>query len=180
MTALAPPVESLYVIYDADGTRTGELIYMAKKLLGVAHCAACDITHGPRREKPEFTELKETWPVPVYNIHRDEMDSHMCAAVDNVLPCVVARTQRADVRVMAPEQLESCAGDVVQFARRVTECVHAAELAMPEKKNEGCKLRIRIEPPTVDVNHRRKHQLVDDEAGSESSNGDAVVPSPVY
>ena len=60
-----PAIRSLHVIYDADGSITGELVYMAKKLLGLAHCAACEITHGPRAENPEFTALKRgRWRVP--------------------------------------------------------------------------------------------------------------------
>lgn len=176
LPAARPQVSSLYVIYDADGTRTGELIYIAKKLLGLAHCAACDITHGPRREKPEFTELKLTWPVPVHNIHRDEMDIAMETAVLGVLPCVVARTHTADFVVMRPDELELCAGDVVSFAKRVRACVERADLRMPEKRVDVCQVRIRA-VEELDVAQKRKQYDADDEC-STSSNGDAVVPVP--
>lgn len=125
-------VQSLHVIYDVDGTPTGEIVYLFKKMLGLAHCAACAITHGARREKPEFTRLKQACPVPVYNIHRDEMDDVMRGAVEGVLPCVVARTAKMDVRVMGPEELERCGGDVVAFERRIGECVKQRGLEMRE------------------------------------------------
>lgn len=125
-------VQSLHVIYDADGTPTGELVYLFKKVLGLAHCAACSITHGARREKPEFTQLKRAWPVPLYNIHRDEMDDAMRGTVEGVLPCVVARTAKMDVLVMGPEELERCGGDVVTFEKKIGECVKELGLDIGE------------------------------------------------
>lgn len=116
-------VLSLYVIYNADGTLTGEFLYMAKKALGLAHCAACDITHGPRREKPEFTALKTTtgWTVPLINIHRDEMDETMDVCVNGILPCVVARTDNGDFLLVRPQELEECASSVDSFVYIVDE-----------------------------------------------------------
>lgn len=94
-------VQQLFVVYDADGTTAGEILYLIKKLLGLGHCAACDITHGPRREKPEFTVLKTAgWEVPLVNIHRNEMDRPLTRAVNGKLPCVVARTSRRDVYLL--------------------------------------------------------------------------------
>lgn len=127
-------VQSLHIIYDADGTPTGELLYLLKKLLGLSHCAACTITHGARCEKPEFTALKHAWPVPVRNIHRDEMDDMMRGAVAGVLPCVVARTDAGDVRVMGPVELERCEGEVLAFEKSVLECVGRWGLCMWERQ----------------------------------------------
>lgn len=125
-------VSSLHVIYDADGTRTGELIYLVKKLLGIAHCAACDITHGPRKEKPEFTHLKTSaWSVPLFNIHRDEMDEDMNACVRGVLPCVVARTPDEDVLLVRPDELELCGGEVLSFEEAVNSAAERADLILP-------------------------------------------------
>jgi len=69
-------LKALYIVYDADGTVAGEMLYLLRKWLGKGHCAACDITHGPRKVKPEWTSLQRTgWlGVPLFNIHRDEME----------------------------------------------------------------------------------------------------------
>lgn len=130
-------VLSLHVIYDADGTLAGELLYMAKKALGLAHCAACDITHGPRREKPEFTALKTTtgWTVPLLNIHRDEMDETMRACVNGVLPCVVARTDAGDSLLVRPNELEECAGSVDSFVYIVDERAKSMQLLLKRAPN---------------------------------------------
>ena len=132
MAPFRDTIDALYVIYDADGTPTGELIYMVKKLLGIAHCAACDITHGPRREKPEFTHLKASaWAVPLHNIHRDEMDLEMKQSVAGVLPCVVAKLPEDHHILLGPQELEMCGGDVRLFENAVNEAAMGASLYLP-------------------------------------------------
>lgn len=126
-------IQSLHIVYDADGTRTGEIIYIVKKFLGVAHCSACDITHGPRCEKPEFTDMKHNFPVPMFNIHRDEMDQQMTQTVAENLPCVVARTDMCDVLLLNAEALENCNGDVELFEQQLYRGAELCGLALPEK-----------------------------------------------
>lgn len=43
---MAPTLQRLVGVYDADGTVLGELSYFVKARLGRAHCSLCDITHG--------------------------------------------------------------------------------------------------------------------------------------
>lgn len=136
-SALGKQVLSLHVIYDADGTLTGELVYMAKKALGLAHCAACDITHGPRREKPEFTALKTStgWTVPLLNIHRDEMDETMRLCASGTLPCVIARTDGGDFLLVRPHELDECAGSVDTFVFVVDERARKLGLQLNRVEN---------------------------------------------
>lgn len=164
-------VLSLHVIYDADGSLTGELVYMAKKLLGIAHCAACDITHGPRREKPEFTQLKAVgWNVPFHNIHRDEMDEAMREAVAGVLPCVVARTEGKDVLVVGPKQLDECQGDIALFEAAVNIGISRTGLLSPVN-DQSC------EVPKLRASENWNEIERDDD--SEMSE-DGVVPQPMH
>mmetsp|Transcript_5229 Transcript_5229/g.11031 ORF Transcript_5229/g.11031 Transcript_5229/m.11031 type:complete len:198 (+) Transcript_5229:183-776(+) len=113
----------LFVIYDADGTVAGELLYLVKKWFGRGHCAACVITHGPKREKPEFTDWKQRLGVVLHNIHRDEMDIDLYNATRRrPFPCVVGRADSGEyVYVMAPEELDKCDGQVDQFETRLVE-----------------------------------------------------------
>lgn len=155
-------IESLYVIYDADGTRTGELMYIVKKILGIAHCAACDITHGPRQEKPEFTRMKVTaWSIPLYNIHRNEMDEKMKDAVQGVFPCVVARTvHQGDMIIMKPDQLEECSGDVAAFHKAVNQSIIDIGLTVPQPNMnslQACPLS------SIQRNHRERLSDQDNE-----------------
>ena len=52
-------VTALTGVYQANGSLSGELRYVVGKLLGSAHCALCDITHGAVREKPGFVACRE-------------------------------------------------------------------------------------------------------------------------
>lgn len=128
-----PTVRALYIVYDADGTRTGEAMYMLRKFLGIAHCAACDITHGPRVEKPEFTELKTAgWNVPVRNIHRDEMSAPLAHSVGASLPVVAAEIDDGGfVVLLGPRQLDDCEGRVPVLERSVNAALAGAGLHVP-------------------------------------------------
>lgn len=138
-------LRALYIVYDADGTRAGELMYMLRKTLGIAHCAACDITHGPRVEKPEFTALKAAgWSVPMHNIHRDEMAPALAAAVGDALPVVAAATEDGGhVMLMTPRQLDDCEGLVPVLERSINAALAGAGLFVPP----FAPTRRRAEPP---------------------------------
>ena len=48
-----------FVIYDADGTRFGEIKYIIGHALGLIECSACSITHTSKGEKDEWKNLKQ-------------------------------------------------------------------------------------------------------------------------
>lgn len=114
-----PTLQEIFVVYDADGTVAGELVYLARKWFGKGHCAACDITHGPRREKQEWKNFKQALGVPVKNIHRDEMDIELYRATrQHVFPNVVGRlSDESHVLLMDPNELDTCKGDVERFGQ---------------------------------------------------------------
>lgn len=123
----------LVMVYDADGSLSGELIYITKKWLGFGHCAACTISHGPMKEKPEFTALKQSgWGVPLRNIHRDEMDHDLHTALHNSLPCIAARCVSGDVvLLLGNNQLDECSGDVETFRSALDNAILDSNLMMP-------------------------------------------------
>ncbi|KAI0559457.1 hypothetical protein FGB62_149g02 [Gracilaria domingensis] len=180
-SSLRPPVQSLHIIYDADGTIAGEFVYMAKKILGIGHCAACDITHGPRKEKPEFTRLKSSWNVPLHNIHRDEMDARMTRATEGRLPCVVARTEEHDVVLVGSDALEDCHGDVFRFQSVLNEALEQADLEVETSAIQFCSLGSveALDAEVVDAKTMKQERRIRDpdvlcDLESES---EAVVPS---
>lgn len=130
-------ISELVMVYDADGSLSGELIYITKKLLGFGHCAACTISHGSRKEKPEFSELKQNgWGVPLRNIHRDEMDESLEDALRGQLPCIAARLISGQViLLLGHEQLEECSGDVSAFRAAVDNALEEQNVIMPPPSN---------------------------------------------
>jgi len=108
-------LRSMFIVYDADGTVCGEIIYHVRKMLFNATCSACSITHGPKKEKPEFTQLKGEFSIPVYNIHRDEMDVEL-RAVATSLPCVAVEQSDGKYELLlSPEELDRANGSVDQW-----------------------------------------------------------------
>ena len=106
---------SLYAIYDADGSLAGELRYLVDKVLGRADCALCDLSHGwhPagkrawRQRQGAATQL--TW------LHRDEVPHHVLARVSGSLPCVAIDTNGSVDILISKDQLAGCEGDFTVF-----------------------------------------------------------------
>jgi hypothetical protein len=164
------PIVALFVVYDADGTHIGELLYMIRKLLGISHCSACEITHGPRTEKPEFTKLKALgWNVPLHNIHRDEMDAPLARSIGAVLPAVAARTASGrDILLLGPQQLDDCYGSVEMLEASVNAALAGSNLSSPP-----------FPPQNLDAGNALRQQQLQHMQGIDSSDSsiDPVEPA---
>lgn len=178
-------VLSLYVIYNADSTLTGEILYLAKKALGFGHCAACDITHGPRGEKPEFSALKSTfgWTIPLLNIHRDQMDETLRACVHRVLPAVVARTDAGDCLLVDPHELAECAGSVDGFVYVVEQRAKQMGLVLNRVPFHGPHLEQSSSKSFLTLQQAADRTLSvptddDDDDDDNDDDDDALVPFP--
>jgi len=102
-------------IYQAEGSLMGEVRYVVGRMLGTAHCALCDITHGSVREKKGFVACREALPVPFKNVHLDERTEALTAFTEGKTPCVVAHTDEGLRLVIDAAMLEGCAGSVTSF-----------------------------------------------------------------
>ncbi|CAN0564104.1 unnamed protein product [Laminaria digitata] len=102
-------------IYQAEGSLVGEVRYVVGRMLGTAHCALCDITHGSVREKKGFAACRQALPVPFKNVHLDERSETLRAFTEGKTPCVVAHTDEGLRLVLDAHMLEGCAGSVTSF-----------------------------------------------------------------
>jgi hypothetical protein len=100
-------------VYDADGGLLGELAYLTGRLLGLAHCALCEITHGPAGEKPAFQATRRSLGVPLVTLHRNELPEPLRALVAGRTPCVVGETEGVAEVLLGRADLEACRGDVL-------------------------------------------------------------------
>ena len=123
-------VERLTGVYQADGSLIGELRYFAGKLMGRAHCALCDITHGTIREKEAFTSCRAALPVPLVTVHLDERSEEVRAFTEGRTPCVIAHTSAGLEMLLTAEALEACASDVQRFHRAVMDAMRARDLSL--------------------------------------------------
>jgi hypothetical protein len=104
-------IGSLTGVYNARGTITGELAYLAGKLSGRAHCGLCDITHGLRlHERKEWREQRRRLRVPFETVHLDERSPEVARACPTA-PCVVAHTDDGVIPLLGPAEINAFAGN---------------------------------------------------------------------
>ncbi|MCD9624431.1 hypothetical protein [Rhabdothermincola salaria] len=124
-------VVRLVGVYHAKGSLTGEVAYWVGARLGRAHCALCDITHGPFRAKPEFARCAAGLPVPFDLVHLDERAPEVVALTDGRTPCVVALVASAGsvsdrteaVMVLDAGALDACGGEPEALVRALEAAV---------------------------------------------------------
>ena len=118
----------LLVVYDADGSLVGEVSYIVGHALGLRECAACDITHRPFSlagkpadgswEKPEWRAFKKRLPMPVEQLHRDELSEKRKESLfgrqrATKLPLVAGERNDGSISVIVTaDQLSACHGKV--------------------------------------------------------------------
>jgi hypothetical protein len=124
-------IRELVGVYHADGSLRGELTYVVGKLVGRAHCALCDITHGAVRRRATFDASVATLPVEMHLVHLDERDADIAAASDGHTPCVLARTDAGPVVLLDADELERCAGDPDVLRREIDRAVAEQRLSWP-------------------------------------------------
>jgi len=117
-------------VYDADHTLRGELAYWVGARLGRAHCALCDVTHGVVRGKRAWHEYRERLPVPFDTFHRDDQPGATRAL--GPPPLVAAETRTGVRRLLGPDDLEACGGDVETLAFAVAVALAEAGMAWPD------------------------------------------------
>jgi hypothetical protein len=102
-------IRRLVGVYNADGTIRGELAYVVGKLLGLAHCGLCDITHGSVSERSAWKACRAALPVEFDTYHRDDQPDVARPLTDGRLPAVLAETDDGLVVLLGPAELDGCA-----------------------------------------------------------------------
>lgn len=110
-------------VYDADGTWRGEVAYWIGARLGRTHCALCEITHSPFREKRRWKACADAIPVPFDTLHRDELPPVLREVTRGRLPCVVAETDRRTFVLLDGDALEACGGEPEALATAIESAV---------------------------------------------------------
>lgn len=137
---MAPRVQSLIGVYDADGGLRGEAAYVLGRIVGTAHCSLCDITHSPIRRKPAWDEMVARLNVPFSLLHRDEQPTDVAAVTGGIQPMVVARIEGAadPVVLVGPAPLAACEGRVDAFEELLRGEVDGLGLVLPEAPQVNC------------------------------------------
>jgi hypothetical protein len=127
-----PLIRRLIGVYDADGTLRGELSYLVKARVGLAHCALCDITHGRLRERTDWRACRAGLPVPFEVYHRDDQPSEVRRVTGGSAPVVVAETDDdRHVVVLGPSALEGCGGSPERLIDALQESARQLGIGWP-------------------------------------------------
>ena len=147
----------LIVVYDADGTFVGEITYIAGSLLGIRHCSACDITHslsqigqGTGGEKPAWTALKKTLPIPVIQLHRNDLDAAKWGSLIEQVPLIVGERKDGSLELVCSNaELQNCQGSVEQLEVLIEQALETKLEAV------ACPMRKRTTPKATAKRRRR-------------------------
>jgi hypothetical protein len=120
-----PSCRTLWGVYHANGGLWGEAAYVFGKLIGTAHCALCDVTHGIRMKR-EWTDFVASLDVSVRVVHLNEQPELLAEVTDGRTPCVVEESEAGFRVLLGPEQLESAEGSVGRFAALLREAREAS------------------------------------------------------
>ena len=126
-------ISALVGVYNADGTRRGELAYLVGAHLGRSSCALCNITHSTRslRERSEWRTCRAALRVPFQTYHRNDQPAAIRAATRDTAPAVVAITNNGVVPLLGLDELHECQGSTEQLVRAVESAVERLGLAWP-------------------------------------------------
>ena len=102
-------------VYDADGTVLGEIRYWVGARFGRSHCALCEITHGPFRERSEWHRFVETLTTEFVTFHRDDAPVDVLEVCDGRLAAVAVRTDDSVLVLLDNAALEDVGRDIEVF-----------------------------------------------------------------
>ncbi len=97
--------QTVFGIYNADGTTLAELGYVIAKLGGKKSCSLCDVTHGWNPfGKRQWKGLCKSSSIDIQLIHRDEAtESQLQAAGD--LPSFITEVEEGWTQIMTSTQI---------------------------------------------------------------------------
>ena len=112
----------IVAVYNANGGIMGELSYVIGKVLGNTHCALCDISHGNSiKAKAQWRQRVESFPIPVQEVHMNEMDAATTEASQGQSPVVVYLDGKNDRIIMTAAELENCQANPQLFFDKLLE-----------------------------------------------------------
>jgi hypothetical protein len=122
---MSASANTLYAVYNADGSFMGELRYISDKLVHNASCSLCDITHGLNpRGKARWRTTRSGQPAVIW-LHRDEQPPDLADVTKGRLPAVIMCKAGAYFEVLSADDLAACDGNYEAFELLLTQRVEA-------------------------------------------------------
>tara|TARA_Y100001970_G_C13944766_1_gene705043 strand:- start:113 stop:496 length:384 start_codon:yes stop_codon:yes gene_type:complete len=106
---------TIYCIYNADGSLTGELAYLFKKYLYGFKCSMCEITYNRFTTKKDWKKKISQLDISLKTVHLDEQPDDLSKFSQNKAPCVVGKNQDGFKLIFTNSDLKMINGDVDLF-----------------------------------------------------------------
>jgi hypothetical protein len=115
-------LNSIYIVYNANGSLIGEVTFLIKKAFNRTSCSACDLTHSfsSMGERNEWKACKKRLPIPVHQVHLDELTDKGPGISEKVqevgAPCVLGVFEdKSVVTLMGRQHLDEINGQIDKF-----------------------------------------------------------------
>ena len=106
---------TIYCIYNANGSLSGELSYLAKKLFFGFKCSMCDITHNTFTVKSNWRSKLSEIDYNIKTLHLDELTNELSNFSSGKTPCVIGKNGEEFTLIFNNRDLEKFGGNTEYF-----------------------------------------------------------------
>ena len=106
---------TIYCIYNANGSLSGEIAYFFKKYFYGLKCSMCEITHNFISEKEDWKDRLSQTKINLKTVHLDEQNNDLYQFSFGNTPCVVGENEKGFKFIFSNTDLDNFNGDVKLF-----------------------------------------------------------------
>ena len=106
---------TIYCIYNANGSLTGEIAYLFKKYFYGLKCSMCEITHNTFTQKKDWGKKLSQAKFNLQTIHLNEQKNDLYKFTYGNTPCVVGETRNGYKFIFSNTDLKQFNGNIELF-----------------------------------------------------------------
>jgi len=119
------PVVRAILVYNSDNTLRGKLADVLRKAVGRKDCTLCELTHGALGKRGSWAACEARLPVPVAELHRDELPVEWRIARSD-LPCVLVQSDDGLPMILVTRaEIGECRGNARALEKRMLDALDA-------------------------------------------------------
>ena len=115
---------TIYCIYNANSSLSGELIYFFKKYFYGLKCSMCEITHNFISEKKEWKDRRIQTKINLRTVHLDEQNNDLYNFSYGNTPCVIGESEKGFKLIFTTTELDNLNGNVELFFKSLEEKIN--------------------------------------------------------
>ena len=115
---------TIYCIYNANGSLSGEIAYFFKKYFYGLKCSMCEITHNFISEKKEWKDRRIQTKINLRTVHLDEQNNDLYNFSYGNTPCVIGESEKGFKLIFTTTELDNLNGNVELFFKSLEEKIN--------------------------------------------------------